>query len=157
MDSSRILGSCEKGANPKSSVYGNLENIPLPPWKNLHNIVGKNNQEYRLKYLATHSSIRSFARTTRAHSLNSLTPSIVGQWMIRWLFILYFFLFWPTYEHTWDEFFLKKYFQSFRSNFPTYSYSSFVKADILLLHILLNNCPIHSNDQTHSKSHLENW
>ena len=50
-----------------------------------------NSQEYRLKYWATRSSVRSFART--AHSLTSLTPSLVGQCFIRWLFCLCFFPF----------------------------------------------------------------
>ena len=43
------------------------------------------NQEYRLKYWA-----HSFAR-----SLTSLTPSLVGQWIMRWLFIVCYFPFWP--------------------------------------------------------------
>ena len=62
--------------------------------------VGQNNQEYRRKYWATRSSVRSFARTAHsfacsallallarsaaltrlfALSLTSLTPSLVGQ------------------------------------------------------------------------------
>ena len=35
-----------------------------------------------------------FARAL--YSLTSLTPSLVAQWMIGWLFILCFFLFWTT-------------------------------------------------------------
>ena len=42
----------------------------------------KNSQEYRQKYWASRSSVRS---------LTSLTPSLVGQWMIGWLFCLCFF------------------------------------------------------------------
>ena len=43
--------------------------------------VGQNNQEYRLKYWAFHSSVRSFARTTHLFTrlLTSLTPSLVGK------------------------------------------------------------------------------
>ena len=69
--------------------------------------VGQNNQKYRLKYWASRSSVRShrslvrllgiarFALTLHcAHSLTrSLTPLLVGQWMIGWLFCLCFFLF----------------------------------------------------------------
>ena len=75
--------------------------------------VGQNNQKYRLKYRATRSSVRSFARTAHsfacsellallmhhpalAYSLTSLTPSLVGQWMNGWLFCLCFFLFSTT-------------------------------------------------------------
>jgi len=81
----------------------------------LHCTVGQNSQEYRLKYWATRSSVRSFARTAHslsllrparfaralrcahsfARSLTSLTPSLVGQWIIGWLFNLCFFHFWP--------------------------------------------------------------
>ena len=41
----------------------------------------ENSQEYRLKYWATRSSVRLFARTAHsfARSLTSLTPSLVGQ------------------------------------------------------------------------------
>ena len=46
-----------------------------------------NSQEYRLNYWATRSSVRSFVR-----SLTSLTPSLVGQRMMRLLFCLSFFL-----------------------------------------------------------------
>ena len=70
--------------------------------------MGQNNQEYRLKYWATRSSIRShrslicllhpacFARALRcahlfAHSLTSLTSSLVGEWKIRWLIFQWFF------------------------------------------------------------------
>ena len=56
----------------------------------------QNSQEYRLKYWATRSSVRSFAR-----SLTSLTPSLVGQWMIKWPFCLCFFLF-STIVSGWD-------------------------------------------------------
>ena len=54
-----------------------------------------NSLEYRLKYWATRSSVLSFARTAHsfARSLSSLTPSRVGQWMIRLLFCLCFSLF----------------------------------------------------------------
>ena len=57
--------------------------------------MGQNNQEYRLEHWATCLSVRSFART--AHSFacsaaalirslaHSLTPSLVGKWMIRCL------------------------------------------------------------------------
>ena len=55
--------------------------------------VGQNNQEYRLKYWATRSSVRSFARTAHsfACSLTTLTPSLMGKWIIGWLFCLCFF------------------------------------------------------------------
>jgi len=45
----------------------------------------------------THSALlASLARSTAlTYLLTLLTPSLVGQWMIRWLFILCFFLFWP--------------------------------------------------------------
>ena len=69
-----------------------------PPMKD-HNTVGQNNQESRLQYWATRSSVCSFARTAHslsllhparfaralrcahsfARSLTSLTPSLVGQ------------------------------------------------------------------------------
>ena len=68
--------------------------------------VGQNN---RLKYWATRSFVCLFARTAhsfacsalrallaRSAALTSITPLLVGQWMIRWLFILFFFFsFWP--------------------------------------------------------------
>ena len=77
--------------------------------------VGQNNQEYRLEYWVTRSSVRSLARLLCATHfacalrcahfphplacvLTSLTPSLVGQWLIRWLFILFFLLFWPTVQ-----------------------------------------------------------
>ena len=65
----------------------------------------ENSQEYRLKYWATPSSVRSFARTVHsfARSLTSLTPSLVGQWMIGWLFILCFFLFWPRVKRRGEQ------------------------------------------------------
>ena len=55
-----------------------------------HLTVGQNDQEYRLEYWATRSSVRSFARTAHlfARSLTSLTTSLVG--MIGWLFIVFF-------------------------------------------------------------------
>ena len=74
----------------------------------------QNSPEYRLKYWVTRSSVHSFARTAHSFacsallalltrcvhsfscSLTSLTSSLVGQWLIRWLFILCFLLFWPT-------------------------------------------------------------
>ena len=55
---------------------------------------------------ATHSFVHLFACTAHslactAHSLacsallaHSLTPELMGKWMIRWLFLLCFFLFW---------------------------------------------------------------
>ena len=61
--------------------------------------VGQNSQQYRLKYWATHSSVRSFVRTTHlfacsrallARSLTLLTPSLMGKWTSRWLYILCF-------------------------------------------------------------------
>ena len=82
-------------------------------WSLWWRTVGQNNQKYRLKYWATRSSVHLFACIAHAfpcftllaflarsaaltRSLTSLAPSFVGQWMIRWLFILCFFLFWPT-------------------------------------------------------------
>ena len=55
--------------------------------------VVQNNQEYRLEYWANCSSFRSFACTAHsfAPSLTLLTPKLVGQWLIRWSFILCFF------------------------------------------------------------------
>ena len=49
-------------------------------------------QEYRLKYWATRLSVCSFARTAHsfARSLTLLTPSLMGQWMIGWIFYLFF-------------------------------------------------------------------
>ena len=46
-----------------------------------HLTVGQNDQEYRLEYWATRSSVRSFARTAHlfARSLTSLTTSLVGK------------------------------------------------------------------------------
>ena len=93
--------------------------------------VGQNNQEYRFEYWATRSSVHSFAQTTDsfagsallasrarsaalirslaphyslAHSLLSLTPELVGQGMIGWLFCLSLF---SIFEHseTWLFFF----------------------------------------------------
>ena len=54
----------------------------------LHPTMVDNSQEYRLKYWATRSSVRSFARTAHsfARSLTSLTPSLVGKWMFFFLF-----------------------------------------------------------------------
>ena len=65
--------------------------------------MGQNNQKYRLKYWATRSSVRtahsfvcSALFASLAHSavltlsLTLLTPPLVGQWMIRWLFIVFF-------------------------------------------------------------------
>ena len=49
----------------------------------------ENSREYRLKYWATRSSVRSLAPLTR--SLTSLTPSLVGQWMNGWLFCVFFY------------------------------------------------------------------
>ena len=46
----------------------------------------QNNLESRYKYKAIRLFIRSFAHTT-----HSLTPLLVGQWLIRWLFYLWFF------------------------------------------------------------------
>ena len=47
--------------------------------------------------VSTGPSIRSFARTAHSFAcsglLTSLTPLLVGQWMIRWLFFQIFFLF----------------------------------------------------------------
>ena len=62
----------------------------------LHTTVGQVNQEYRLNYRATRSSVQSFACTAHsfARSLTLLTPSLMGKWMMRWLFILGFFPFW---------------------------------------------------------------
>ena len=74
----------------------------------------QNNQEPRRKYWATHSSVRSyrslirwlrtarFARALRcAHSFarspTSLTPSLVGKQIIRWLFYQCFF---PIFDHS---------------------------------------------------------
>ena len=71
-------------------------------------IVGQNNQESRLEYWATRSSVRSFARTAHSFACSalvallacstalicllacSLTPELVGKLMIRWLFLLFF-------------------------------------------------------------------
>jgi len=75
-----------------------------------------NGQDYRQKYWGTRSSVRShrslirllrtarFARALRcahsfARSLTSLTPSLVGKWLIRWLLNLCFFLFWPIVDY----------------------------------------------------------
>ena len=41
-----------------------------------------------------------------ARSLTLLAPSLVGQWLIRWLFILCFFLFWPIVHWLISSFFL---------------------------------------------------
>ena len=61
--------------------------------------MGQNNQEYRLKYWATHSSVRSFACTAHSFAcsrlLALLIPKLVRKWMIGWLFVL-FFQFWPV-------------------------------------------------------------
>ena len=53
-----------------------------------------NSQKYRLQYWATRSSVCLFTRTAHsfARSLTLLTPLLMGQWMIRWLFCLRFFL-----------------------------------------------------------------
>ena len=56
--------------------------------------MGQNNQGYRLEYWATRSSFRSLlAPLTR--SLTHFAHSLVRQWMIRWVFFLRFFQFWP--------------------------------------------------------------
>ena len=79
------------------------------------NPVGQNNQKFRLKYWATRLSVhlqRSLVRllrTTRfarafrcahsfARSLTSLTPSLVGQWLIWWQFYQFFSLIWPIVQ-----------------------------------------------------------
>ena len=74
--------------------------------------MGQNNQESRLKYWPTRSSVRLFAATAHSfpdcslrsrpplRSLTSLTPKLVEKWMIRWLFNLFFFLFWPIVHCT---------------------------------------------------------
>ena len=81
-----------------------------------HYTMVQNSLKYRLQYWATHLSDRSFVRTTHsfacsgllaslapsaaltrwlahslARSLTSLTPSLMGKWMIRWLFIVFFY------------------------------------------------------------------
>ena len=100
-------------------IFPSQKNKLKMPWrqsthqkKALLSTVGQNSQEYRLKYWATRSSLRSFARTAHsfacstlltsltrsaaltrslARLLTSLTPSLVGHWLVRWLFILCFF------------------------------------------------------------------
>ena len=74
---------------------------------------GPDQSKPRLRYWTTRSSVCSFSRTAHllcntrfvralycAHSLTlsltSLSPFLLGLYMIRWLFILCFFLFWPT-------------------------------------------------------------
>ena len=72
--------------------------------RNENSTMVENSQEYRLKYWATRSSVRSFARTTLSFACSgllapsaaltrSLARSLMGKAMIRWLFCLCFFLF----------------------------------------------------------------
>ena len=72
--------------------------MPLRTWshligiKDLDSTVGQINRKPRRKYWATHLSVHSH------RSLTSLTPSLIRNWMIGWLFILCFFLFWPLVD-----------------------------------------------------------
>ena len=56
--------------------------LTIRPGERRYVTVGQNNQECRLEYWATRPSVCS---------LTSLTPSLLGQWIIIWLFILCFF------------------------------------------------------------------
>ena len=88
------------------------ERFPLFTFQNSEGTVGQNNQKYR--QVLGHSLVRLLVRLHRslvrllqtarfAHalrcthsfacSLDSLTPSLVGKWLIRLLFCLCFFLF----------------------------------------------------------------
>ena len=84
----------------RSRLYlKHAETLPLYQWSGsiltffpITMVQNMNNQESRHKYWATRSSIRSFARITHsfacllAHSL----PSLWGNKMIQWLFLLIF-------------------------------------------------------------------
>ena len=76
--------------NNLSANYSYKCHMKPHPWR-WGCTVGKNNRKPRCKYWATRSSVRSFAHTSHsfARSLTSPTPSLVGQWMIGRLFILF--------------------------------------------------------------------
>ena len=57
----------------KQSVYHAMSSITeLVLKSNYEDTVGQNNQEYRLKYWATRSSVRSFARTAHSFACSGL-------------------------------------------------------------------------------------
>ena len=85
------MASLDFFLSPHRHRYSLFFLIPDCVRKCLPYTVGQKNQEYRLEYWATHSSIRSFAHTAHSFacallcaralscSLTSLTPSLVGQ------------------------------------------------------------------------------
>ena len=81
---------------------------------NKHDTVGQNNQEYRLQYWATRSSVRLFARTAHLFACSALLASLVCSAALSrslahlahslargtvidkmTIYSVFFFLFWP--------------------------------------------------------------
>ena len=93
---------------------GEMAGLRCKKWVTIHFTVVQNEEKSRKKYWATHFSVCSFAHTAHSfacsalltlltlwasHALlpslvrllaHPLTPELLGKWMIKWVFLLYF-------------------------------------------------------------------